>query len=167
MLPSSILTATLFAAAVSPLAPVRAPVDPPLGRADAIVDLATREGAALVQATWRYHDAEVVAIDGRAPGRDLKPSGKRLRTHDVVPHAGAAEFDDHAWEVIDPTTLEQRRGTGRVSFAWYRLAVTIPSRIGDLDPTGATVALEVVLDDYELLVFKSVAESDAWSRYLA
>ena len=145
-MPSPILT-TLFAV-LSALAPVRPPADPPLGRADSIVDLATREGAALVQATWRYHDAALVAIDGRAPGADLKPSGKRLRTNDVAPHAGAADFDDRAWEVIDPTTLEQRRGTGRVSFAWYRLAITIPDRIGGLDPTGATVALEVVLDDY-------------------
>lgn len=145
-MPSPILT-TLFAV-LSALAPVRPPADPPLGRADSIVDLATREGAALVQATWRYHDAALVAIDGRAPGADLKPSGKRLRTNDVAPHAGAADFDDRAWDVIEPTTLEQRRGTGRVSFAWYRLAVTIPERIGTLDPTGATVALEVVLDDY-------------------
>ena len=146
-MPSSILTFALFAA-LSALAPARAPMDPPLGRADAVVDLATREGTALVQATWRYHDADLVTIDGRAPGPDLKPSGKRLRTHDVVPHAGAPDFDDRAWESIDPTTLEQRRGGGRVSFAWYRLAVTIPDRIGDVDPTGATVALEVVLDDY-------------------
>ena len=145
-MPSPILT-TLLAVA-STLAPVRAPMDPPLGRADAIIDLATREGTALVQSTWRYHDAQLVTIDGRGPGADSKPSGAPLRTHDVVPHAGAADFDDRAWEVIDPTTLEQRRGTGRVSFAWYRLAVTIPERIGALDPTGATVALEVVLDDY-------------------
>ena len=142
-----ILATSLFAAVSTPT-PARPPMDPPRGRADAVIDLATREGTALVQATWRYHDAELVAIDGRAPGPDLKPSGRRLRTHDVVPHAGPTAFDDHAWEVLDPTSLEQRRGTGRVSFAWYRLAVTVPDRIGDLDPTGATVALEVVLDDY-------------------
>ncbi|HEX2657172.1 MAG TPA: SMP-30/gluconolactonase/LRE family protein [Polyangia bacterium] len=143
----SLLNAAVFAT-VAALAPARAPMDPPLGRADAVVDLATREGTALVQASWRYHDAELVAIDGRGPGADLKPSGKRLRTHDVVPHAGAVDFDDRGWEVIDPTTLEQRRGTGRVSFAWYRLNVTVPERFGALEATGTTVALEVVLDDY-------------------
>lgn len=72
-MPSSILTAALFAA-VTALAPVRAPMDPPLGRADAVVDLATREGTALVKATWRYHDADLVSIEGRAPGPDLKAS---------------------------------------------------------------------------------------------
>jgi hypothetical protein len=80
-MPSPIRT-TLFAT-VSALAPVRAPVDPPLGRAGAVIDLATRERTALIQATWRYHDAALVAIDGRAPSANLKPSGKRLRTHDA------------------------------------------------------------------------------------
>jgi len=148
---STILTSTLLAAA---LAPVRAPIDPPLGRPDAIVDLATREGAALVGATWRVHEAELVAIDGRAPGPDLKPSGKKLRTRDIAPHAEVAGFDDSRWEALDLTAsnglpaLEQRRGTGRVSFVWYRLTVTVPARIGAADPTGATLAFETVLDDY-------------------
>ena len=148
---SSILTSVLLAAA---LAPVRAPMDPPLGRPDAIVDLATRDGAALVGATWRVHDADLVTIDGRAPGPDLKPSGKKLRTRDIAPHAEVSGFDDSRWETIDLAAtsglpaLEQRRGTGRVSFVWYRVTVTVPARIGAVDPTGATLAFETVLDDY-------------------
>ena len=138
------------------LAPVRAPADPPLGRPDAIVDLTTAAGAALVGATWRVHDAELVSIDGRAPGPDLKPSGRKLRTRDVAPHAEGVAFDDGRWPVVDLSgsgvnglpALEQRRGTGRVSFVWYRFAVTVPPRIGALDPTGATLAFETVLDDY-------------------
>jgi gluconolactonase len=148
---SSVVSAALFAAA---LAPARPPMDPPLGRPDAIVDLATPEGTSLVGATWRVHDADVVAIDGRAPGPDLKPSGRKVRTHDIVPHAEAAGFDDTRWPVIDLAAagglpgLEQRRGTGRVSFVWYRLTVTVPAMIGTIDPTGATIAFETVLDDY-------------------
>jgi len=150
---SSMAATTLFAAA---LAPVRAPADPPLGRPDAIVDLATPEGAGLVGATWRVHDADLVTIDGRGPGPDLKPSGKKLRTRDISPHAEVATFDDSRWPAIDLTAqangsvpaLERRRGSGRVSFVWYRLAVTVPARIGNLDPTGATIAFETVLDDY-------------------
>jgi gluconolactonase len=148
---STLVASTLFAAA---LAPVRAPSDPPLGRPDAIVDLATREGAALVGAVWRAHDAELVTIDGRAPGPDLKPSGKKLRTRDIAPHAEVAGFDDSRWPVIDLgasqglPALEPRRGTGRVSFVWYRFTVTVPALLGAVDPTGATLALETVLDDY-------------------
>jgi gluconolactonase len=35
-----------------------------------------------------------------------------------------------------------------VCFNWYRINVTIPERIGDFDPTGASVVFEVVIDDY-------------------
>ena len=42
----------------------------------------------------------------------------------------------------------RRLADGRVCFNWYRIAVTIPERVGDLDPTGATVVFEVVVDDY-------------------
>jgi gluconolactonase len=35
-----------------------------------------------------------------------------------------------------------------VCFDWYRLSVTIPERVGSLDPTGSTVVFEVVVDDY-------------------
>lgn len=144
------------------LAPAPAPMDPPLGRPDAVVDLTTSEGAALVDATWRYHDADLIGIDGRAPGQDLKPSGRKLRTRDISPHAQTADFDDSRWEriALAPSeggdavrpgslpALERRRGTGHISFAWYRTSVTVPARIGPLDTAGATIALEVVLDDY-------------------
>jgi gluconolactonase len=149
---SAILTASLLTAA---LAPVRAPADPPLGRPDAIVDLATADGAALVGATWRVHDADLVAVDARAPGPDLKPSGKKVRTRDLAPHAELAGFDDSRWPAIDLArapgalpALEERRGGGRVSFVWYRLKVTVPPRVGDVDTSGATLAFETVLDDY-------------------
>src|ERR671937_199628 len=70
------------------------------GCPDAIIDLQTDEGVALVGGAWRSRDAQ------------------------------------------------GRLGGGRVCFNWYRIAVTIPERVGDLDPTGATVVLEVVVDDY-------------------
>jgi gluconolactonase len=50
--------------------------------------------------------------------------------------------------MIDPATLEQRRSTGKICFNWYRINVTIPERIGAFDPSGSTVAFEVVIDDY-------------------
>jgi gluconolactonase len=120
----------------------------PEGKPDAIVDLRTAEGVNLVQGAWRYRDARIVEVDFSAAGADMKPSGPPLRTHDVEPKAGAAEFDDASWEVLDPTTLEARRGTGRVSFNWYRVNVTVPERVGAFDPTGATLVFEIVLDDY-------------------
>jgi hypothetical protein len=100
--------------------------EPPYGRPDAVVDLRTKEGAELVKGQWKYSDVRIVEADFRAPGPDLKPSGKPIKTYDYTPHAGAAEFDDSRWEVLDPTTLEVRRSTGKVCFNWYRISVTIP-----------------------------------------
>lgn len=138
-----------FALAVA-LAPASAQVtgDVPIGRPDAVVDLSTLEGAALVSATWRYADAQVVAVDHRAPGPDLKASGDPVRTHDIEPHAGAADFSDAEWPKIDPKTLKARRGNGRTSFGWYRLTLTLPEKIGALPIAGAAVVFETVVDDY-------------------
>ena len=118
------------------------------GRPDAVIDLATSEGAALVKGQWRYSDARIVEADFRAPGLDLRPTGAPIRTHDYTPKAGAADFDDSRWEAIGAGTLEARRGTGKLSLNWYRVAITIPDRIGTFDPTGATVVFEIVVDDY-------------------
>src|SRR5688572_7209812 len=115
---------------------------------DALADLKTPQGAALMTATWRFRAADVVAVDHRAPGHDLKPSSDAIRTHDLSPLASAADFDDGAWEVLDPTTLEARRGTGRVSFAWYRTKFTVPENVGEFATTGSTVVFEIVVDDY-------------------
>src|SRR5262249_38390816 len=122
--------------------------DVPAKRADAIVDLRTNEGARLVNAKWRYSDAAIVDATHRYVGTDLKPSGAESKTHDISPKAGAAEFDDSKWLVIDPSTLENRRGPGKLSYAWYRVKFTIPSKLGTLETTGSTAVFEIVVDDY-------------------
>ena len=122
--------------------------DPPFGRPDAVVDLASREGVQLVNGQWRYHDVKIVDADSRAVGPDLKPSGAPIRTYDYTPHAGPADFDDSQWEAIDAATLDQRRSTAKVCFNWYRINVTIPEKIGDFSTAGSTVAFEIVIDDY-------------------
>jgi gluconolactonase len=114
----------------------------------AVVDLRTPEGARLVGTTWRYSDAKVVEVEHREPGPDLRPSGPRNRTNDITPHAGAAEFDDSGWQVIEPAALETRRSHGRLAFNWYRTRVTLPAKVGDLDVAGSTVVFELVIDDY-------------------
>jgi gluconolactonase len=122
--------------------------DVPAGRAEAIVDLMTRQGTELVRGRWRYADARIVEVEHRSVGADLRPSGPPNRTHDIEPKAGALEFDDSSWESFDAPDLVKRRTNGRLAFGWYRLNVTIPERIGPFDPTGATVVFEIVVDDY-------------------
>ena len=131
-----------------PTAPLPGPPELLPGRPDAIVDLQTDEGVALVQGAWRYRDAAVREVDFVEVGEDLGPSGPPNRTYDVVPHAQAPGFDDAAWQVLSPVDTQRRLGSGRVCFNWYRIAVTIPERVGEFGPAGATVVFEVVVDDY-------------------
>lgn len=117
-------------------------------RPDAIVDLRTNEGAAVVSGQWRYADAQIVEVDHRAAGPDLKPTGRPNRTHDISPKAGVTNFDDSQWERIPAASLEERRSTGRLSFAWYRINVTVPVAVGSFNTKGSTIYFEVSVDDY-------------------
>jgi hypothetical protein len=101
------------------------------------VDLRTAEGVKLVKAEWRYRDAKIIEIDSTGP--DKKPN----KTYDIDPHAEKKDFDDSGWEVIDPTTLKDRRSTGRVCFCWYRIKVTLPSAA-----EGKSVHFVTTVDDY-------------------
>jgi gluconolactonase len=121
------------------------PID---GRPDAVVDLRTKEGARLVGAQWRYSDVRIVEAQSNALGPDLRPTGPLMPTYDYTPKASAANFDDAGWEAIDAPALETRRGHGKLSFNWYRTAITIPERVGTLETTGATIVFEIVVDDY-------------------
>jgi gluconolactonase len=118
------------------------------GRPDAIIDLQTGEGARLVSGEWRYSDATVEQIDFVRVGDDLGPSGQATRTYDVLPHAEPADYDDSAWRTLEPEETMLRLADGRVCFNWYRINVTIPARVGDLDPTGSVVIFETAIDDY-------------------
>ena len=134
--------------ATGPQAAAQATTDAPAGRPVAVVDLATDEGLRLVEGQWRYRDVGIVEVAHRAVGPDLRPSGPPNRTYDIAPHAETAGFDDSGWEVLPASRVQARKGNGRLSFNWYRIAVTIPDRIGAFDPTGSTVVFEIVVDDY-------------------
>jgi len=143
------MRAAAFAFALLAWLPLDAAVDV-LGAADpdARIDLTTAEGVALVSGAWRYSDTRLVEVDFRGPGPDGQPTGEPVRTWDYEPHAGGADFDDSAWEVIAPESLEKRRGSGRIGFNWYRLRATIPERVGAFPTAGATVVFETSVDDY-------------------
>lgn len=113
------------------------------GRPDAIIDLQTVEGIALVGGHWRYSDArvkEIEYVEVGSPEDPLGPGTVPNRTYDVV------RYGD--WRELAPQETQLRLANGRVCFNWYELDITIPHRIGELDPTGATIVFEVVIDDY-------------------
>jgi gluconolactonase len=142
-----------MAATAQVSAATRPPGPPELlpGRPDAIVDLQTQEGVALVGGQWRYSDAtveEVAFVELGSPEDPLGPGTVPNRTYDIAPHAEAADFDDSGWTALAPTDTMRRLADGRVCFNWYRIAVTLPERIGDTEVAGSTVVFEVVVDDY-------------------
>ena len=122
--------------------------DAPTEKPDAVIDLATREGVDLVKGQWRYSDTKIIPVDFKAAGPDKQPTGKPIKTYDFTPHAGTADFDDSKWEMLEPTTLDARRSTGRLCFNWYRINITIPERANDVDLAGATAVFETSIDDY-------------------
>jgi gluconolactonase len=129
------------------LADAQAPQDPPAGQPEAVVDLTTADGVGLVKGQWRYSDTQILEMEFPGPGPDQQPTGPVGKTYDYTPHAGAADFDDSKWEAIAPSALSGRRSTGRLCFAWYRIAVTVPDKIGSYDPAGKTVVFQTTLDD--------------------
>ena len=122
--------------------------DAPTGNADAVIDLATREGVDLVKGQWRYSDTKIIEVDFKAAGPDKQPTGKPTKAYDFTPHAGTADFDDSKWEMLDATTLDARRSTGRLCFNWYRINLTIPAHVHDMELAGATAVFETSIDDY-------------------
>jgi gluconolactonase len=134
--------------------------DAPTSKPDAMIDLATKEGVDLVKGEWRYSDTKIIQVDFKGAGADKQPTGKSIKTYDFAPHAGGTDFDDSKWETIEPATLEARRSTGRLCFNWYRINITIPPRVNDVDLAGATAVFETSLDDYaELWVDGEIARA--------
>jgi gluconolactonase len=137
-----------------------------IGQPNAIIDLRTTAGTNLAKAQWRYADAQIVEKKFKKPGPLgddrllLYPTGSVTKTHDVFPKAGGKYFDDSRWEILDPSSLEHRRGSGLLSFNWYRTNITIPEKVGNFVTSGSTVILEVVLDDYaEIFIDGKLATS--------
>jgi len=122
--------------------------DAPTGKPDGMIDLATREGVDLVKGQWCYSDTKIIQVDFKAAGADKQPTGASIKTYDFAPHAGGSDFDDSKWDTIEPESLEARRSTGRLCFNWYRINITIPPRVNDVDLAGATAVFQTSLDDY-------------------
>ena len=129
---------------------VRIPGPPEIlpGLPDAVVDLQTDDGAALVDGQWRSTVARIVERDFVGPGDDLGPTGEPNRTYDVEPHAHDTGYDDSGWTMLAPADTMRRLSTGLLCFNWYRIDVTVPERLGAFDTTGSTAVFEVVVDDY-------------------
>jgi len=124
-----------------------------VAKPQAVADLRTKDGAALVNAKWYVQNANIIQASFHAPGPSvndallLYPTGAGLSTHQLNPQIGSHDFDKGFREIL-PTQLESRQGTGLFSFVWYKVELTIPPTIGKLDTKGSTAVFEIVVDDY-------------------
>jgi hypothetical protein len=106
---------------------------PPPGQEVAKIDLLTKEGVDLVKGQWR---------------RTLIDVHTGPAKNEIEPKAHGT-FDDSSWEVVaDPAALKQPFGPGKFSMAWYRIPVTLPAKVGDVDVTGTQVWFRTTVDDY-------------------
>jgi len=138
----SLAVATLSVAQAPP-APPPAAIMPPGTPPTLVVDLMSAEGASALGAQWRVSDVkikEVPVIEGVITQNKM--------TYDIDPHAGATDFDDSKWPVIEAKDLAARRSGGHVALMWYRSPLTIPAKIGEFDPSGAVAVFRVTVDDY-------------------
>lgn len=118
------------------------------GRPDAVVDLNTKDGLALMRASWTVREVTPTPAAFRRVAADLTPTGPEAPTLDVGPRPGTTAFDQALWTPIAAGGLQNRVGPGRSSFAWYRLRATVPPSVGDLETAGASAVFEIIVDDY-------------------
>src|SRR3984893_2673725 len=138
-----VLSLTVATLSVAQAPPPAAALMPPGLPPTLVVDLMSAEGAAALGAKWRVSDVkikEVPNIEGTITQNKM--------TYDIDPHAGATDFDDSKWPVIEPKDLNARRSGGHVAFMWYRSPLTIPPKIGNLDLNGAVAVFHTTVDDY-------------------
>jgi hypothetical protein len=88
----------------------------------------------LVKGEWRFAPGLVPGEPNEGLVAGLAGSPARL-----------VDYDDSEWEVRKDLTLWQSRG---VAFAWYRIKVTLPDRVGGRDIRGARCLFETCIDDY-------------------
>jgi gluconolactonase len=123
--------------------PSPAPIMPPSLPVAHSLNLMTGEGAAAVGAKWKVSEVKIVevpVVSGTVT--------QSKTTYNIEPQAGAANFDDSKWQAIEPKDLSVRRSGGHVAFMWYRTPLTIPAKLGDFDPAGATAVITILVDDY-------------------
>ena len=110
-------------------APARGRGAPPpfavVGKTMAVADLMTPEGLTIFNGQWKVSGVKII----EAPAYPKAPPTVKT-TYDIEPHANVANFDDSAWEKIEPKGLGEFRGGGKVSFFWYRTYLTMPEMVG-------------------------------------
>ena len=98
------------------------------------LDLNRAEDRRQVKGEWRV-------ADGLVPGEPNEGLASQLR---ATP-ARLADYDDSKWQTCQ--NVRESRSVG-FTFAWYRITVEIPERIGGAAVAGSRVLFETNADNY-------------------
>ena len=100
----------------------------------ATLNLENVDDLQLTNAKWRY-------ADGLVPG---EPNGGLV---DQLPESPArlADYDDSGWAVCENIQKGISKG---LCFGWYRITVTLPERVDDVEVNGSKVWFASCIDDY-------------------
>ena len=88
----------------------------------------------LVQGQWRF-----------APGLVPGEPNEGLVSQLAGSPARQADYDDSGWEETNDLTQWRSKG---LTFAWYRIKITLPETVGGRDIRGSRCLFETCIDDY-------------------
>ncbi len=100
----------------------------------AVLNLMNPDDLSALKAQWRFAPGLVPGEPNEGLVSQLAGSPARL-----------ADYDDSGWEARDDLTQWHSRG---LTFAWYRIKVTLPETVWGRVLEGARCSLETCVDDY-------------------
>jgi len=98
------------------------------------LDLMDPTALAALKGQWRFGPGLVPGEPNEGLVSQLAGSPARM-----------PEYDDSGWEVRHDLTRWHSKG---FTFAWYRIKVTLPARVGGRTLDGARCLFETCIDDY-------------------
>ena len=98
------------------------------------LDLNRAEDRQVIKGEWRVADGLVLGEPNEGLTSRLRATAARLADH-----------DDSGWEIC--RNIRESRSVG-FTFAWYRIAVVVPERIGGVALAGSRVWFETNIDNY-------------------
>ena len=98
------------------------------------LDLNTDEGRGVVNGQWKV-------AEGYVPGEP----NEGLKSQVLDSPARLADYDDSGWRVCE--NVRESMSVG-LTFAWYRILVTVPDAAGGASTQGARVFFETNIDNY-------------------